>query len=175
MGQQSVIKIRGKTSKLFALHASPYKGSSTGWILVALRIVGKFSTKFSTVLKNLVLERVLVNLVLRVLERVRRIHTKFKVNLVLCTADYLPGYCQVDWDKTGASRSRGGRARDFVNFRKKNSCIARALGVHPSLTVYPPRIQISKIKNRTSSRHKPKLSLWRDEVRFLIFDDPAEL
>ena len=27
MGQQSVIKIRGKTSKLFALHASPYKGS----------------------------------------------------------------------------------------------------------------------------------------------------
>ena len=27
MGLQSVIKIRGKTSKLFALHASPYKGS----------------------------------------------------------------------------------------------------------------------------------------------------
>jgi hypothetical protein len=38
MGQQSVIKIRGKTSKLFALHASPYKGSSTYWILVALKI-----------------------------------------------------------------------------------------------------------------------------------------
>ena len=27
VGLQSVIKIRGKTSKLFALHASPYKGS----------------------------------------------------------------------------------------------------------------------------------------------------
>jgi len=27
MGLQSVIKIRGKTSKLFALHASPYKGT----------------------------------------------------------------------------------------------------------------------------------------------------
>ena len=27
MGLQSVIKIRGKTSKLFALHASPYKGA----------------------------------------------------------------------------------------------------------------------------------------------------
>ena len=27
MGLQSVIKIRGKTSKLFALHKSPYKGS----------------------------------------------------------------------------------------------------------------------------------------------------
>ena len=33
----------------------------------------------------------------------------------------------------------------------------------------------SKIKIRTSSRHKAKLALWRDEVRILIFDDPAEL
>jgi len=33
----------------------------------------------------------------------------------------------------------------------------------------------SKIKIRTSSRHKANLALWRDEVRILIFDDPAEL
>ena len=32
----------------------------------------------------------------------------------------------------------------------------------------------SKIKIRTSSRHKANLALWRDEVRILIFDDPAE-
>ena len=39
VGLQSVIKIRGKTSKLFALHASPYKGSTPGWILVTLKIL----------------------------------------------------------------------------------------------------------------------------------------
>jgi hypothetical protein len=48
MGLQSVIKIRGKTSKLFALHASPYKGSTPGWILATVKIILKFSTKFST-------------------------------------------------------------------------------------------------------------------------------
>jgi hypothetical protein len=32
----------------------------------------------------------------------------------------------------------------------------------------------SKTKIRTSSRHKPNLALGRDEVRILIFDDPAE-
>jgi hypothetical protein len=48
MGLQSVIKIRGKTSKLFALHASPYKGSTPGWILVALRILFRCTTLFST-------------------------------------------------------------------------------------------------------------------------------
>ena len=32
----------------------------------------------------------------------------------------------------------------------------------------------SKIKIRTSSRHKARLALWREEVRILIFDDPAE-
>ena len=32
----------------------------------------------------------------------------------------------------------------------------------------------SKIKIQTSSRHKANLALWRDEVRILIFDDPAE-
>ena len=40
MGLQSVIKIRGKTSKLFALHSSPFQWSSTYWIIVTLRIVG---------------------------------------------------------------------------------------------------------------------------------------
>ena len=33
----------------------------------------------------------------------------------------------------------------------------------------------SKIKIRTSSRNKLNLALLRDEVRILIFDDPAEL
>jgi hypothetical protein len=33
----------------------------------------------------------------------------------------------------------------------------------------------SKIKVRTSSRHKAQLALLHDEVRILIFDDPAEL
>ena len=33
----------------------------------------------------------------------------------------------------------------------------------------------SKLKIRTSSRHKANLALWRDEVRILIFDDTAEL
>ena len=28
-------------------------------------------------------------------------------------------YCKLDWDATGASGPRGGRARDFVNFRGK--------------------------------------------------------
>jgi hypothetical protein len=28
-------------------------------------------------------------------------------------------YCRIDWKGTGASRPRGGRARDFVNFRGK--------------------------------------------------------
>ena len=32
----------------------------------------------------------------------------------------------------------------------------------------------SKNKIRTSSRHKANLALWRDEVRILSFDDPAE-
>jgi hypothetical protein len=33
----------------------------------------------------------------------------------------------------------------------------------------------SKIKIRTSSRHKAQSALCRNEVRILIFDDPAEL
>jgi hypothetical protein len=32
----------------------------------------------------------------------------------------------------------------------------------------------SKIKIRTSSPYKDQLALYGDEVRFLIFDDPAE-
>ena len=28
-------------------------------------------------------------------------------------------YCKLDWDGTGALGTRSGRARDFVNFRKK--------------------------------------------------------
>jgi hypothetical protein len=57
---------------------------------------------------------------------------------------------------------RGGRARDFVNFRKKISCIARARRAPAGLTVYPPWIQIAE------------LALCHDEVRILIFDDAAE-
>jgi hypothetical protein len=39
MGLQSVIKTRCKTSKRFALHASPYKGSTPYWIIVTLKIL----------------------------------------------------------------------------------------------------------------------------------------
>ena len=39
MGLQSVIKIRGKTSKNFAPHASPFQRFTPGWIIVVLRIV----------------------------------------------------------------------------------------------------------------------------------------
>jgi hypothetical protein len=39
MGLQSVIKIRCKTSKKIALHASPYKGSTPYSILLTLKIV----------------------------------------------------------------------------------------------------------------------------------------
>jgi hypothetical protein len=35
-------------------------------------------------------------------------------------------------------RPRSVRARDFVNFRKKNSCIARARRARAGLTVHPP-------------------------------------
>jgi hypothetical protein len=51
-------------------------------------------------------------------------------------------YCKLDRDKTGASGPRGGCARDFVNFRGKKSCIARARrgraglkGPRPDLTM----------------------------------------
>ena len=50
----------------------------------------------------------------------------------------------------------------------------------PSLDPDPGRRDLScsagssKIKIRTSSSHKAQLALWLDEVRILIFDDPAE-
>jgi hypothetical protein len=40
--------------------------------------------------------------------------------------------------KINAWLPRSAAARDFVNFREKNSCIARARGVRAGLTVYPP-------------------------------------
>ena len=50
-------------------------------------------------------------------------------------------YCTVDLKETGALRPRGGRARDFVNFRKNiyASCARRGLAVlkgpRPDLTM----------------------------------------
>ena len=97
-------------------------------------------------------------------------------------------YCRVDRNGTGASGPRGGCARDFVKSRKK--IIHRARAARPrgfdSLPSQDPNggrcgsytcssAGSSKIKIRTSSRHKANLVLWRDEVRILIFDDPAEL
>ena len=56
-------------------------------------------------------------------------HTKFSTTAVDLVLDSLSKtkhyyayenyYCRVDRDGTGASRPRGGRARDFVKFRKK--------------------------------------------------------
>ena len=54
-------------------------------------------------------------------------------------------YCKLDRDKTGASGPRGGCARDFVDFRKNNLCIAHARCGRAGLTVYPPRIQIRDV------------------------------
>jgi hypothetical protein len=59
--------------------------------------------------------------------------------------EYRVHYCRVDRDKTGASGPRGECARDFVNFREKNLCIARARRCRAGLTVYPPRIQIRDV------------------------------
>jgi hypothetical protein len=38
MGLQSVIKIRGKTSKLFELHVSPSQRFNPGWVIETLKI-----------------------------------------------------------------------------------------------------------------------------------------
>jgi hypothetical protein len=95
-------------------------------------------------------------------------HTKFSIPWY---------YCKLDRDKTGASGPQSGCARDFVNFRGKNHA-SRAQG--PDLTM-TGRCQLSssagssKIKIRTSSCSKANLALLHDEVRILIFDDPAEL
>jgi len=65
----------------------------------------------------------------------------------------------------------------FRKFSGKKLCIAARAGS----TVYPPWIQIADIARsiarwiRTSSRNKFGLALLHDEVRNLIFDDPAEL
>jgi hypothetical protein len=90
-----------------------------------------------------------------------------------------------NWCIAPARLSRAG----LRNFLGEISFIARARRARAGLTVYPPRIQIrdvaastkyssagsSKIEIRTSSRHKANCDLRRDEVRILIFDNPAEL
>jgi hypothetical protein len=78
-------------------------------------------------------------------------------------------YCELDWDKTGALRPRGGRARDFVNLQQqKKSCIPRARRPLAGLTVYPPQIQIRDVaiplarrdhrKSKFGLRHAIKLN-----------------
>jgi len=54
-------------------------------------------------------------------------------------------YCRVDRNGTGASRPRGSRARDFINFRGGNPYIACAGRARAGLTVYPPWIQIRDV------------------------------
>jgi hypothetical protein len=46
-------------------------------------------------------------------------------------------YCIFGHGKINAWFPRRARARDFVNFRKKNSCIARTRCARAGLTVYP--------------------------------------
>ena len=82
-----------------------------------------------------------------------------------------------------ARRMRAG----FRKFSKKNSCNARARrgraglkGPRPDLTMtgrcdYYSSAGSSNIKIRTSSPYKAKFAIYGDEVRILIFDDPAEL
>ena len=100
---------------------------------------------------------------------------------------YKPPYCTSGRQEITAWFPRSVHARDFVNFRKKNSCIARARcgraglkGPRPDLTMtgrcdFASSAGSSKIKIWTSSWHKAQLALCHDEVRILIFDDPAEL
>ena len=63
--------------------------------------------------------------------------------------------------------------------RRARAAVAR--GILPSPDPDPGRCQASssagssKIKIRTSPWHKAKSALCHDEVRILIFDDPAEL
>jgi hypothetical protein len=47
-------------------------------------------------------------------------------------------YCIFGHGKINAWFPRSAGARDFVNFREKNSCIARARRARTGLTVYPP-------------------------------------
>ena len=72
-------------------------------------------------------------------------------------------YCILDRYKTGASGPRGGRARDFVNFREKNYA-SRARRGRAGLTVYPPRIQIAEIAARIAGpdHRKSKFGLCHD-------------
>jgi hypothetical protein len=98
-------------------------------------------------------------------------------------------YCRLDRNGTDAWRPRGARARVFVNFRKfsKTKIMHRARAARPpgfnnlpSMDPNRGRCPLafsagsSKIKIRTSSRHNAKFALCLDEVRILIFDDPAK-
>ena len=74
-----------------------------------------------------------------------------------------------------AHDSRVARARGFINFL--HACSSRGFDSLPSNSGRCPlsfSAGSSKIKIRTSSRYKAKLALYGDEVRILIFDDPAE-
>jgi hypothetical protein len=51
---------------------------------------------------------------------------------------YSSCYCIFGRGKINAWFPRSARARDFVNFRGENSCIARARRARAGLTVYPP-------------------------------------
>ena len=64
-------------------------------------------------------------------------------------------------------RARAARPRRFDSLPSQDPDPGRC-------PVYSSAVS-SKIKIRTSSRHKAQLALWRDEVRILIFDDPAVL
>jgi hypothetical protein len=64
---------------------------------------------------------------------------------ILSAIDALLLYCTYGRQEITAWRPRSVRARDFVIFREKNSCIARARRGRPGLTVYPPRIQIRDV------------------------------
>jgi hypothetical protein len=57
--------------------------------------------------------------------------------------------------------------RDFGHTYDRSRALVRAIGYSSAGS--------SKIKIRTTSPYKAQLALYGDEVRILIFDDPAEL
>jgi hypothetical protein len=149
MGLQSVLKIRAKTSKLFALlvQALPCKGSKPRAHLEPFI--------FSIVPMYRHADAACVHACVRGDRKLNPDGFPFPSCM---SFSY---YCKLD-------RARAG----FRKFSKTNSCIARARRGLAGLTVYPPRIQIRDVapfrsrrdhrKSKFGLRHRIKLTVHLD-------------
>jgi hypothetical protein len=88
------------------------------------------------------------------------------------------------FEKCSHFREKGGVLTEIWNIWNRLSRTVHALVVNTvklgnrtfgTLRFLSSSAVSSKIKIRTFPRHKTKLTLWRDEVQILIFDDLAEL